>query len=77
MALLGGAPYHVVIDGFGGDAGEYVITVSESEPCVIECPVGGELEGEPPLVDDYADAFNGGCNSPEFGAPFDSLPTSA
>ena len=38
------------------------------EPCALECPAGAALEGEPPLVDDYVDAYNGGCNSPEFRA---------
>ena len=77
VALQGGAPYYVVVDGFGGDAGAYAIAVDESEPCEVACPAGGELEGEPPLVDDYADAFNGGCNSPGFGTPFDTIPTDA
>ena len=31
---------------------------------------GATLEGEPELVDDYVDAHNGGCNSPDQGSPF-------
>ena len=42
-------------------------------PCVIECPAGAELEGEPPLMDGYVDSWNGGCNSPEFDYPFQYL----
>jgi hypothetical protein len=70
LALMGGVQYFIVIDGWNGDFGDYVLTIVEFEPCVIECPAGAELEGEPPLVDDYQDAHNGGCNSPEFGNPF-------
>jgi len=28
-----------------------------------DCPPDGQLEGEPTLVDEYVDAWNGGCNS--------------
>ena len=69
--LLGGVTYYLVIDGYGGDAGEYVLNIAGSPPpCVLDCGPGYTLEDEPPLVDDYQDAFNGGCNSPEFGNPF-------
>ena len=48
-------------------------TSATFEPCALDCPAGAELEGEPPLVDDYEDAYNGGCNSPEFGNPFSTI----
>jgi hypothetical protein len=70
LALMGGVQYFIVVDGWGGDFGDYVINITEFEPCILECPAGAELEGEPPLVDDYQDEYNGGCNSPEFGNPF-------
>jgi hypothetical protein len=73
VALMGGVQYFIVIDGYGGDAGNYVINITPYEECVVNCPVGGVEEGEPDLVDGYADAFNGGCNSPEFGNPFQVL----
>ena len=76
VALMGGVQYFIVIDGYGGDFGDYVINIVEFEPCVIDCPAGAELEGEPPLADGYADAYNGGCNSPEFGNPFSAITTS-
>jgi len=70
VALTGGAMYYIVIDGYGGDSGDYVLTITEYVPCIIDCPAGAELEGEPPLVDGYVDDYNGGCNSdgvPPFG----------
>ena len=76
VPLVGGVSYFIVIDGYGGDHGEYVLNIVEyvpPEPCVLECPAGGFPEGEPPLVDGYEDAYNGGCNSPEFGLPFQEL----
>ena len=70
VTLLGGVQYFIVIDGWNGDFGDYVITIVEFAPCVLDCPAGAELEGEAALVDDYEDDFNGGCNSPEYGNPF-------
>jgi len=71
-ALQGGVTYYLVIDGYGGDAGEYLLNINASPPpCVLECD-SWQVEGEPPLVDGYEDAHNGGCNSPEFGSPFQS-----
>ncbi len=72
LPVSGADKYYLVIDGYGAEAGDYVLTITEYVPCVIECPAGAELEGEPPLVDGYQDVFNGGCNSPEFGSPFGS-----
>ena len=76
MPVMNGVQYFVVIDGYGSDFGDYVMAILEfvpPPPCVIECPDGAELENEPPLAIDYADAWNGGCNSPEFGNPFQPI----
>lgn len=56
-----GMRYYVVVDGYGGDFGDYVLTIAELDPCNLECPAGAELEGEPPLTIDYTDEWNGGC----------------
>ncbi len=72
--LTGGTTYHIVIDGYGGDAGDYILNIeafTPPPPCIIDCP---DDEGEPELVDGYMDSWNGGCNSPEFGNPFSILP---
>jgi hypothetical protein len=69
--IQGGQTYYIVIDGYGGDSGDYMLQITEycpAPPCILTC--NGWSEGEPPLVDGYEDAYNGGCNSPEFGNPF-------
>jgi len=37
------------------------------------CPPDAVAEGEPSLVEGYLDAYNGGCNSHEFGIPFQEI----
>jgi len=69
LPMQGGVGYYLVIDGYGGDSGDYVVTITEYAPCVLECPVGAELENEPPLVNGYIDEWNGGCNT-EGSEPF-------
>ncbi len=61
LTLDAGEQYYIVIDGYGGDCGHYVLQVSEHQPCVVECPPGAMHEGEPPCVDGYYDVYNGGC----------------
>ncbi|MCP4293509.1 MAG: hypothetical protein GY780_16910 [bacterium] len=71
--LVAGTEYFIVIDGYGGDAGDYVLEIAEytpPPPCNIDC---GDDENEPPLIPGYLDAWNGGCNSPDFGNPFQVL----
>ncbi|HOX27026.1 MAG TPA: hypothetical protein PLL30_15005 [Candidatus Krumholzibacteria bacterium] len=63
VPVVGGAPYYLVIDGYGSDNGIYHGYIEEYVPCALDCPAGAQLEGEPPLVDDYVDALNGGCGS--------------
>ena len=44
------------------------------DPCIFAgCPDDAVPEGEPPLHDGYEDDFNGGCNSPEFDRPFQTI----
>ncbi|HOX24717.1 MAG TPA: hypothetical protein PLL30_03010 [Candidatus Krumholzibacteria bacterium] len=64
VPVFGGVQYFLVIDGWGGDHGIYTGYVEEFVPCVLECPAGAALEGEPPIVDGYVDHWNGGCNTP-------------
>ena len=61
--LLGGGTYFIVIDGYGGDFGDYMLDIIAFEPCALECPDGATLEGEPELMDGYVDNYNGGCNT--------------
>jgi len=64
VALMGGETYYIVIDGYTGDYGDYILEVSEYIPCVLDCPDSATLEGEPEITDGYVDEFNGGCGSP-------------
>jgi len=76
VPVMAGVQYFIVIDGYGGAAGVYtgyVDCVGCCGPLPLPCPAGAELEGEPPLVDGYVDGYNGGCNSPEFGNPFQPI----
>jgi hypothetical protein len=70
-ALMGGATYYIVVDGYGGDFGDYVLEVGEFTPCLVPCD--GVAEGEPALVDGYVDNFNGGCNTDPNSGPFQEL----
>jgi hypothetical protein len=63
MAVTAGHTYYIVVDGYGGDCGTYVIDIIEHEIPVLECPTGALLEGEPDCYDNYEDQTNGGCNS--------------
>lgn len=71
--LTGGVTYYIVVDGYFGDCGDYVLNVIEfipPPPCIVEC--AGVAEGEPENGPDYVDFFNGGCNT-DPAAPFDYL----
>jgi len=65
--LMAGETYFIVIDGYGGDCGNYDLTVGGDccpPPCWVTCDSDDALaEGEPPLGPGYIDAWNGGCNS--------------
>lgn len=72
--LLAGHTYYFVVDGYGTAAGDYILNIDEfipAPPCVVTC--NGVNEGEPELGPGYEDAFNGGCNSPEFDEPWGDL----
>jgi len=63
VEVQGGTTYYIVVDGYGGDCGEYDLVVDLIY--VDDCPpvCDGMPEGEPDLVPDYVDSYNGGCNS--------------
>jgi hypothetical protein len=68
-----GNTYYIIIDGYGGASGAYVLAITPPPPpCVVECPAGSGLEGEPALVNEYVDNHNGGCNT-DPGTPFQVL----
>ncbi len=74
--MQAGMTYYIIIDGYGSAAGAYQMDVVGHEPCLVTFPPAGpgvQYEDEPPLVDGYEDAHNGGCNSPQFGYPFQQI----
>jgi hypothetical protein len=74
LEVTAGELYFIVVDGYGGDCGAYVLNVSEATaPAVCGLACGGESEGEPTLTDGYVDLHNGGCNSAGLGYPFQDL----
>lgn len=73
VTVVPGALYYIVVDGYSSASGSYVLNIElPPPPCVLECPAGANLEGEPDLVPNYVDNYNGGCNTPGF--PFQVLP---
>ena len=73
VVLLAGHTYYIVVDGYGGGCGDYVLEMTEvdcPEPCDVICV--GVPEGEPTCYDGYDDVFNSGCNGTGF--PFSIQP---
>jgi hypothetical protein len=67
VPFVAGNTYYIVVDGYGGSCGAYVLSVGDCcPPCVIECPPDAMLEGEPTCYDGYDDVYNGGCNTTPF-----------
>lgn len=63
MAVTGGNTYYIIIDGYGGSSGNYLLEVEDAVPCIVTCPPGGIAEGEGDILNEGVDNFNGGCNS--------------
>jgi hypothetical protein len=63
VVLYAGFTYYIVIDGYSGDCGDYILSIFYYQPCIVDCPAGAVPEGEPQLMDGYVDTYNGGCNS--------------
>ena len=61
MYLRAGHTYYFVVDGYGPACGDYTLSIQSVAQCVVSCPAGAQLEGEPPCVDDYVDDYNPGC----------------
>jgi len=63
LSLAAGHVYYIIVDGYYNNSGAYQFSVQENVPCVVPCPPGSLLEGEPVCHDNYYDSYNGGCNS--------------
>jgi hypothetical protein len=71
VLFVAGATYYIVVDGYGSASGDYVLALTELYVDPFYCPSGSVDEGEPPLVDDHVDDYNGGCGAP--GTPFQNI----
>lgn len=59
-----GLTYFIVVDGYGGDCGDYELEIHWTWPCLVFCDDPDLIpEGEPDCYDGYVDPFNGGCGS--------------
>ena len=72
MAVAAGTQYFIVVDGYY-EHGEYLIDVVPSDDCEVSSPAGTVLEGEPPLIADYVDLHNGGCNTNDVDPPLQEI----
>jgi hypothetical protein len=62
MNIYNGELLYYVVDGYGGQAGDFVLDVFVRDcPPPPECPPGAILEGEG-CSDPYDDNYNNGCN---------------
>lgn len=77
LLLEAGAPYYIVVDGFGGHSGGYVLEVRAAGIPVLGCPAGAQAEGEPPPVFGVDDAYNCGCACAILPDRFQKLPVDA
>lgn len=64
LPLTAGNTYYVVVDGYGGDCGDYVLEIYDIEVEIVVCPSDALLEGEEDCHDGYEDRSNSGCNAP-------------
>jgi hypothetical protein len=62
MPVTAGNTYYIVIDGWYGDCGNYVLTIGMGTDCsaCLSCSIP---EGEPDIPNNGLDITNGGCNS--------------
>lgn len=64
MPVFNGDIYYIVIDGWSGDCGEYLLNITgDLNYWCDECLNCSSPEGEGDILDDDEDNFNGGCNS--------------
>jgi hypothetical protein len=70
--LTAGQTYYIIVDGYSSASGSYTLDMRWFVPCILSCSPGGFPEGEPALVPDYVDNWNGGCNT-DPGHPFQTI----
>jgi hypothetical protein len=69
-----GQLYYIIVDGYSSASGHYVLSTNPHTSPVMICPdESNPPEGEPPLVNDYVDNHNGGCNTSQSDPPFQNV----
>ena len=67
VEIFAGHTYYIVVDGYGGSCGDYVLAVDEIDcPGLCDVVCVGVPEGEPTCYAGYEDVYNGGCASLTF-----------
>lgn len=59
--------------GYACSVDDVVITDDPRTPCVVTCPPGAILEGEPDCYIEYDDVFNSGCNADTPPYPYSAI----
>ena len=64
LSVTGGNTYYIIVDGYGGDCGDYLLLVDvvPPPPECSACLICSIPEGEPDIPD-YGPDLNSGCNS--------------
>jgi hypothetical protein len=79
MPVTAGNIYYIVVDGYGGDFGDYLFNmypVTGPQPCdPYDCPPGAFDENEPDCYDGYIDNTNIGCNGPPYLFQYPGFPS--
>ena len=67
--LAAGETYYIIVDGYGGDAGDYLLEIIGFEPCVVDCPAGAFIEGEPSWSTAMPTATTAAATAPSSATP--------
>jgi hypothetical protein len=68
LLVTAGNTYYIVVDGYGGACGSYILNISGEIPVYCSaCLDCSGPEGEPDIPNEGVDVTNGGCNMTQFG----------
>lgn len=63
VPVAGGETYFLVIDGYSGASGDYVVEIQSFTECELTIPADAEPEAEPAFFVGYDDCHNAGCQT--------------
>jgi hypothetical protein len=76
VPITAGQTYYIIVDGYASTSGAYVLSIPcyGCGDCLLTCPTASNPpEGEPNLIDNYVDDWNGGCNTSQVDPPFQNI----